>query len=152
MDSLFQDLSYGLRSLWWRKGHSAVVVISLGLATGVNITLFSLASTVLFATVPFEDPQAIVFIRSRSQELNRFREPIATPEFLDLRSGLHSVRELAAFQWTRRALTGSAKPIYKVVSQHLRCACKSWHREDWPQRHRGTENMSERFPSWIHPR
>jgi predicted permease len=112
MELFFQDLVYGLRGALSRKGFSLVVVITLGLAIGVNTTLFSLVSTVLFASLPFEDPGSIVFLWSRNQDLNRVREPVSLPDFQDLRRELESFRGLAAFRRTRFALTGAGEPLY----------------------------------------
>lgn len=112
MELFFQDLIHGLRGVLSRKGFSLAVVVTLGLAIGVNTTLFSLASTVLFAILPFEDPDSIVLLWSRNEESNRWREPSSLPDFVDLRRELTSFRGLAAWSKTKLALTGAAEPVH----------------------------------------
>ena len=112
MELFLQDLRHGVRELLGRKAVSLVIVLTLGLAIGVNTTLFSLASTVLFASLPFEEPESVVFLWSRNQDLNRVRQPTSLLDFLDLRRELESFRGLAAFRRTRFALTGIGEPLY----------------------------------------
>ena len=60
METLLQDLKYGLRSLAKRPGFAAVAVFSLALGIGVNTTIFSFVNAALFRPVPFQDPARLM--------------------------------------------------------------------------------------------
>jgi predicted permease len=60
LDSLFQDLRIGLRSLWKRPGFTAVAIVSLSLGIGANTAIFTLLDQVILRTLPVRDPQQLV--------------------------------------------------------------------------------------------
>ena len=97
MELFFQDLLYGFRGILSRKGLSLAVIFTLGLAIGVDTTVFSLARTVLFALLPFEDPDSLLVLWSHNPGMSRTREPSSLPDFLDLKRELGSFRGLAAW-------------------------------------------------------
>ena len=55
MQTLWQDLRYGLRTLANRPGFTAVTVLALALGIGVNTSLFSLVYSL--ALRPYKDLQ-----------------------------------------------------------------------------------------------
>jgi hypothetical protein len=52
MQTLFQDLRYGLRQLLKRPGFTLLAVISMALGIGANTAIFSLVDTVVFRPLP----------------------------------------------------------------------------------------------------
>ena len=65
VETLFQDLRFGLRL--WRKssGFTAVAVLSLALGIGANTATFSLVYTLLLRSLPVRDPQQLVELLHR---------------------------------------------------------------------------------------
>ncbi|HEY3835353.1 MAG TPA: permease prefix domain 1-containing protein, partial [Bryobacteraceae bacterium] len=59
LDTVLQDLRYGIRSLWKSPGVSAVAVLSLTLAMGASTAIFSVVNAVLLKTLPYRDPDRI---------------------------------------------------------------------------------------------
>src|SRR5437868_15346670 len=66
MNTLFQDLRYGLRMLLKNKGFTAVAVIALALGIGANTAIFSLVNGVLLRPLPFPDAERIIFIEGKN--------------------------------------------------------------------------------------
>ncbi|UCF38460.1 MAG: ABC transporter permease [Acidobacteriota bacterium] len=62
-DSLIADLRYGMRILYRNPGFTAVAVLSLGLVIGANATVFSVLNSMLFRTVPHDEPERLVRLR-----------------------------------------------------------------------------------------
>ncbi|MCI0387615.1 MAG: ABC transporter permease [Acidobacteria bacterium] len=63
MQTLFQDLRYGIRQLLKSPGFTAVGVLSLALGIGANTALFSLVDAVLLKTLPVRKPEELALFK-----------------------------------------------------------------------------------------
>jgi predicted permease len=60
IDTLLQDIRFGLRQLKRNPGFTAVAVLTLALGIGVNTAIFSLLHDTLLARLPIRHPQELV--------------------------------------------------------------------------------------------
>lgn len=86
--ALFQDAAYALRTLRRSPGFAAFTAVVIGLGVGAATSVFSVLRPLMLAPLPFEDPEALVWIEhaadpgatslsavtSRSGNLRDFRE------------------------------------------------------------------------------
>src|SRR5215510_6169389 len=63
IETLFQDLRFGVRMLLKNKSFTALAVLSLALGIGANTALFQLLDAVRLRTLPVKDPQELAEVR-----------------------------------------------------------------------------------------
>ena len=62
LESIVQDLRYGLRQLKQSPGFTAVAVLSLALGIGANTAIFQLVDAIRLKTLPVHNPKELVSI------------------------------------------------------------------------------------------
>ena len=95
MGSLFLDLRYAVRSLIKNPGFTAVAVLTLALGIGANTAMFSVANSILFATLPFRQPDRVLSVSLRLPDGNP--NIFSTPDFLEWRQESPLLAHMGAF-------------------------------------------------------
>ena len=100
METLIQDVRYGLRMLRKSPGLTAVAVLTLALGIGANSTIFSWINGTLLNPIPGV---------SHASECVELTGP-SYPDYVDLRDRNHSFSALVAAELYPMELTGNENP------------------------------------------
>ncbi|MGA9770722.1 MAG: ABC transporter permease [Blastocatellia bacterium] len=106
METLFQDLRYGIRMLLKRPGFTAVAVIALALGIGANTAIFSVVNAVLLKPLPFSEPDRLMTVYETDKERGVSQGAASYPDFADWRDQNHVFERIAAFHDNSFILTG----------------------------------------------
>lgn len=103
-----KELRQSIRSLLRNPGFTAVAVITLTLAIGVNTTIFSVVNAVLLKALPFQEPEQLVSVQ-KAAEPGGF-PGVAAYQYLAWKERNTSFDDLAAFTDNNFNLTGNGEP------------------------------------------
>jgi predicted permease len=116
METLFQDLRYGLRILLKRPAFTAVAVAALALGIGANSAIFSVVNGVVLRALPYKDPERLTMVWSRrpllQAQLGLTEFPVSAADFGDWRDQNQVFEQMAAFHSQSFNITGSGEPEY----------------------------------------
>jgi len=97
MNTLIQDVRYGLRMLVKNKGFSIVAILTLALGIGANTAIFSVINTLLLRPLPFNEPESIVAIGSANLSTEGSFGSISYPDFFDWQSQSQTIERMATY-------------------------------------------------------
>ena len=96
METLWQDVRYGLRMLRKNPGFTAVAVLTLALGIGANTAIFSVVDTLLFRPLNVHDPDRVVRIHA-TDEQHKEKFNHSYPVFTDYRDQADAFSAVAAY-------------------------------------------------------
>jgi hypothetical protein len=105
LESLLTDIRYALRMLRKNPGFTSVAVLTLALGIGANTAIFSVVNAVLLQSLPYQDPDRLVWIAS-GDSANGFGDNISLADFQEWKARSHSFDHMAAFQGAWFTLAG----------------------------------------------
>ncbi|HEX8775370.1 MAG TPA: ABC transporter permease [Pyrinomonadaceae bacterium] len=109
MNTLWQDLRYGLRMLLKNPGFAVIAVIALALGIGANAAIFSVVNAVLLRSLPYDDPDRLIVLREN--KIPQFPEFSVSPgNFLDWQKQNTVFEKLAAIRGFSYNLVGTGEP------------------------------------------
>jgi len=112
MQTLLQDLRYGLRMLLNKPGFAAVAVITLALGIGANTAIFSVVNAVLLRPLPFREPGKLVRVYTEFPNMNLKKFWMSPPEFLDIQNEADAWESIGAWTTTgRNVATSTDEPV-----------------------------------------
>jgi putative ABC transport system permease protein len=111
MNTLLQDLRYGMRMLIKHPFFTLVAMLALALGIGANTAIFNVVNAVLLRPLPFEKPEQLVSVYEKRVKLNRLRNVVSSPDFIDWENQNHVFENLAAYTGDNFNLTGADEPV-----------------------------------------
>jgi len=113
METLLQDIRYGLRVLLKSPGFSAVAIITLALGIGGNTAMFSIVHSVLLKPLPFPNSERLISVNETDSRRPGLPDTFSYPDFFDYRAQNRTFEGMATYRDASFNLTGVGQP------QHL---------------------------------
>src|SRR5271167_971692 len=110
METLLQDIRYGIRMLRKSPGFSAVVVVTLALGIGANTALFSVVDAVLLRPLPYLQPEQLVSVKDDMPGANLSDAGMSQPELEDFQQRSGVFDQISAVWPLNGNITGREKP------------------------------------------
>ncbi|MGB6877517.1 MAG: ABC transporter permease [Candidatus Acidiferrales bacterium] len=107
MNTLLQDVRYGLRMLAKSPGFAVIAIFTLALGIGANTALFSVVNGVLLNPLPYPNPSQLVALYGKAPGYDQ--APIAYLNFLDWQRDTHSFSFIALYHNEDYNFTGTDK-------------------------------------------
>src|SRR5262245_8325416 len=110
MNTLLQDVRYGLRMLLKSPSVSILATIALALGIGANTAIFSVVNAVLLRPLPFPDSDALMSVFETDFQRGVNRGSYSFPNFADLREQNNVFERLSCYHSTDVVMTGRGEP------------------------------------------
>ena len=118
METLLQDIRFGVRSMLKTPGFTTIALVALALGIGANTAMFSIVDAVLLRPVPYPEPQRLMKLYT---SMPQFKDAsVSYPNFLDWQRRSRSFEQMAMYRSDSFTMTGQANP------ERLRGEMASW--------------------------
>ncbi len=121
MQTLLQDLRYGVRMLMKKPGFTLIVIITLALGIGANTTIFSAAEALILHPFSYSNQDRLVMVYQRKPELKVDRFSMSPGNLQDLKTNSQTFEQFVTMRVEEFTLTGVDKPEhfegYKVSAE-----------------------------------
>jgi putative ABC transport system permease protein len=110
LETLIQDLRFGLRMLRKNLGFTLIAVLTLGLGIGANTAIFSVVNAVILRALPYPEPERLVRLWESNPGRGWPEFAASAPNFKDWPQLQSVFAQLAAYESTTFNFTGSGEP------------------------------------------
>jgi putative ABC transport system permease protein len=110
MNTLIQDIRFGLRMLLKSPSISIVATIALALGIGANTAIFSVVNAVLLRPLPFPNSDALFAVFETDTQRGQIRGSHSYPNFMDMRAQNTVFEHVASYHGGDYILTGRGEP------------------------------------------
>jgi len=110
MNTLLQDIRFGLRMLLKSPSISIVATIALALGIGANTAIFSVVNAVLLRPLPFPNSESLVSLFETDLQRGLQRGTHSYPNFFDLRAQNTAFERVSCYHSSDYILTGRGDP------------------------------------------
>jgi predicted permease len=98
METLLQDLKFGVKLLWKEKAFAITVLLTLAVCIGANTTIFSVINTVLLDPLPFYQSDGLVRVFNSYPNAGAERGSNSAPDYFFRRERVEAFEDVAEYQ------------------------------------------------------
>jgi putative ABC transport system permease protein len=112
MQTLWQDLRYGIRMLTKNPAFAFLAVFTLAIGIGANTAIFSFFNAALLRPLPYQSPDRLVNLGETKSSLGPNDYGASYPDYLEWKEGSHAFEDMAGYQGFGQnvTLTGGNQP------------------------------------------
>lgn len=110
METISQDVRYGVRMMLKKPGFTAIAVITLALGIGANTAVFSVVNGVLLRPLPYKNVETILTVWQQNSKTGEKEDGASPANVLDWGERNEVFERLAAAEPYSHRLSGSGDP------------------------------------------
>jgi predicted permease len=110
MDSLLQDIRFGVRLLWKDKGFTVAAVLTLAVCLGANAALFSVVHNVLLKPLAFPHPEQLVYVYDSFPNAGADRAACSVVDYYDRLRRISVFQQQAIYAQHSRSINVADRP------------------------------------------
>ncbi len=110
METLLQDIRFGVRMLGKNGAFTFVALLTLALGIGANTAIFSVVNAIVFRPLPYSAPQQLVGVWTKDLKRPGSQYPAAMPTFRDWQQQAQLFSGYAAYAFNRFHVSGNEGP------------------------------------------
>ncbi|MGE0129985.1 MAG: ABC transporter permease [Blastocatellales bacterium] len=114
MQTLWQDVRYGIRLLIKKPAFTIIAVMTLALGIGANTAIFSVVHAALLRPLPYEKPDQLMMIWERNQSRNLDRSQASPVTYCDWREQKQVFDKIAGWWYPQVNLTDTGSEPERV--------------------------------------
>jgi putative ABC transport system permease protein len=116
LDRLRQNLRFALRQMARHPGFSALLVLTIAVAIGGNVAIFSALEGIVLRPLPYPDAHRLIAVWE-TPEGEGWHQPFTGPDYFDVRAQAETLEEFGVVtnQWMN--LAGEAEPTRIMAAQ-----------------------------------
>jgi putative ABC transport system permease protein len=111
METLWQDIRYGVRMLLRNPGFTAIAVLTLSLGIGASTAIFTVVDAILLRPLPYPQPTRLVRLWESQPSRSYFRNVVNPFNFLDWHEQSKSFESMAAISGGTTNLVTHNQPL-----------------------------------------
>src|SRR4051794_32796627 len=105
MDTLFQDLRFGVRGLARQPAFALTALVTLALGIGATTAMFSAVNSILLRPLPFARPDRLVTINNFYARTGSRSTTVSAPDFHDWEAQARSFEAMAYYRGGTASVT-----------------------------------------------
>src|SRR6516225_6227341 len=111
METLAQDLRYGIRTLLSRPLFTAAALLSVALGIGANTAIFSVVNSLLIKSLPYSDPDRLVLAWGVDMDTRpNSRSQVSATDIADYRAQNTVFEDITTYGNWSATFTGQGEP------------------------------------------
>ncbi|HZS43791.1 MAG TPA: ABC transporter permease [Blastocatellia bacterium] len=110
METLIQDIRFGIRNLLKSPGFTIVAVLTLALGIGANSSIFSVVNGVLLQPLPYKDPDGLFAILTNNSSRGLTNTPFSYGRLVHMQQQTKALDGLSGYTGDAFTITSNGEP------------------------------------------